>query len=62
MQMTSLKSKFIRWIIGNKEKQSSSIGNRQIILLSRTGEIDFKVEGPWNAEKYFRPTGKIFEF
>ena len=39
MQMTSLKSKFIRWIIGNKEKQSSSIGNRQIILLSWTGEI-----------------------
>ena len=31
----SLKSKFIRWIIRNREKLISSIGNRKIVLLSR---------------------------
>ena len=47
---------------GNGEKQTSSVGNRQIMLSSRTGGMDFKVEGLWNTGPWCNgwPTRKIF--
>ena len=32
------------------------------IYTHRASKMDLNVEGPWNSEKYYRPTRKIFEF